>query len=149
MIDEEHEEDRRSNRKRERPGGFDTVGEFQLTRDHHQNALAENRGRPVEGTPDTDERGLLALLQSKHVETVGGNIVPITSFTYQNVGITVQIEPRVHHNKEITLTVQVEISSISSPLPERFQARPMKQDVSPKHSDIATSSHLQCMMTLN
>ena len=36
-------------------------------------------------------------------QTVGGNIVPITSFTYQNVGITVQIEPRVHHNKEITL----------------------------------------------
>lgn len=46
-------------------------------------------------------------------QTVGGNIVPITSFTYQNVGITVQIEPRVHHNKEITLTVQVEISQVS------------------------------------
>lgn len=46
-------------------------------------------------------------------QTVGGNIVPITSFTYQNVGITVQIEPRVHHNKEVTLQVQVEISQIS------------------------------------
>ncbi|HKQ63165.1 MAG TPA: secretin N-terminal domain-containing protein, partial [Candidatus Polarisedimenticolaceae bacterium] len=46
-------------------------------------------------------------------QTVGGNIVPITSFTYQNVGITVQIEPRVHHNKEVTLRVQVEISQIS------------------------------------
>jgi general secretion pathway protein D len=47
-------------------------------------------------------------------QTIGGNIVPITSFTYQNVGITVQIEPRVHHNKEVTLTVQVEVSQISS-----------------------------------
>jgi general secretion pathway protein D len=47
-------------------------------------------------------------------QTVGGNIVPITSFTYQNVGITVQIEPRVHHNREITLTVQVEASQINS-----------------------------------
>ena len=47
-------------------------------------------------------------------QTVGGNIVPITSFTYQNVGITVQIEPRVHHNKEVTLTVQVEISQIGA-----------------------------------
>ena len=47
-------------------------------------------------------------------QTVGGNIVPITSFTYQNVGITVQLEPRVHHNKEITLKVQVEISSIGA-----------------------------------
>jgi len=46
-------------------------------------------------------------------QTVGGNIVPITSFTYQNVGITVQIEPRVHHNKEVTLQVQVEISQVT------------------------------------
>lgn len=46
-------------------------------------------------------------------QTVGGNIVPITSFTYQNVGITVQIEPRVHHNKEVTLKVQVEVSQLS------------------------------------
>ncbi len=46
-------------------------------------------------------------------QTVGGNIVPITSFTYQNVGITVQIEARVHHNKEITLTVQVEVSQVT------------------------------------
>jgi general secretion pathway protein D len=45
-------------------------------------------------------------------QTVGGNIVPITSFTYQNVGITVQIEPRVHHNKEVTLKVQVEVSQL-------------------------------------
>jgi general secretion pathway protein D len=44
---------------------------------------------------------------------VGGVVVPITSFTYQNVGITVQIEPRVHHNKEVTLTVSVEVSSVT------------------------------------
>ncbi len=46
-------------------------------------------------------------------QTIGGNIVPITSFTYQNVGITVQLEPRVHHNKEVTLRVQVEISQVT------------------------------------
>jgi len=46
-------------------------------------------------------------------QTVGGNIVPITSFTYQNVGITVQVEPRVHHNKEVTLKVQVEVSQVT------------------------------------
>ncbi|MBD3866622.1 MAG: hypothetical protein IFK94_00710 [Acidobacteria bacterium] len=46
-------------------------------------------------------------------QTVGGNIVPITSFTYQNVGITVQMEARVHHNKEVTLTVQVEVSQVT------------------------------------
>ena len=46
--------------------------------------------------------------------TVGGTVgVPITSFTYQNVGINIDIEPRVHHNKEITLKSKVEISSLS------------------------------------
>jgi general secretion pathway protein D len=46
-------------------------------------------------------------------QTIGGNIVPITSFTYQNVGITLGIEPRVHHNKEITLKVKTEVSQIA------------------------------------
>ncbi|HXH28082.1 MAG TPA: secretin N-terminal domain-containing protein, partial [Candidatus Polarisedimenticolia bacterium] len=46
-------------------------------------------------------------------QTVGGNIVPITSFTYQNVGINIDIEPRVHHNKEVTLKLKVEVSSLA------------------------------------
>ncbi len=46
-------------------------------------------------------------------QTVGGNIVPITSFTYQNVGIIVDIKPRVHHNKEVTLELKLEISSLA------------------------------------
>src|SRR3989454_117247 len=46
-------------------------------------------------------------------QTVGGNVIPITSFTYQNVGINIDIEPRVHHNKEVTLKLRVEVSSLS------------------------------------
>jgi general secretion pathway protein D len=46
--------------------------------------------------------------------TVGGTLgVPITSFTYQNVGINIDLEPRVHHNREITLKGKVEISSLA------------------------------------
>ena len=45
--------------------------------------------------------------------TVGGSIVPVTSFTYQNTGIQITIEPRVHHNKEITLKMNLELSSVS------------------------------------
>jgi general secretion pathway protein D len=46
--------------------------------------------------------------------TVGGTVgVPITSFTYQNVGINIDLEPRVHHNREITLKGKIEISSLS------------------------------------
>ena len=46
-------------------------------------------------------------------QTVGSNIVPITSYTYQNVGIIVEVKPRVHHNKEVTLDLKVEVSSIA------------------------------------
>jgi len=46
--------------------------------------------------------------------TVGGTVgVPITSFTYQNVGINIDLEPRVHHNREITLKGKVEISNLA------------------------------------
>ena len=45
--------------------------------------------------------------------TVGGNIVPVTSFQYQDVGTKIEIEPRVHHNEEITLKLKVEVSSIA------------------------------------
>ncbi len=45
--------------------------------------------------------------------TVGSNVVPITSFQYQDVGIQIDIEPRVHHNKEISLKLRVEVSNIS------------------------------------
>ena len=46
-------------------------------------------------------------------QTSGGNIVPITSFQYQDVGIKIDIEPRVHHNKEVTLKLQIEVSQIT------------------------------------
>lgn len=46
-------------------------------------------------------------------QTVGGNIVPITSFQYQDVGIRIEIEPRIHHNQEITLKLKVEVSNLA------------------------------------
>ncbi len=46
-------------------------------------------------------------------QTVGGNIVPITSFQYQDVGIRLDLEPRIHHNKEISLKLTVEVSNLS------------------------------------
>jgi general secretion pathway protein D len=45
--------------------------------------------------------------------TVGGNIVPVTSFQYQDVGIKIDVEPRVHHNKEITMKLTVEVSNLN------------------------------------
>ena len=40
-------------------------------------------------------------------------VVPVTSFQYQDVGIKVDVEARVHHNKEVSLKLTVEISEIS------------------------------------
>jgi general secretion pathway protein D len=45
--------------------------------------------------------------------TIGSNIVPITSFQYQDIGIRLDLEPRIHHNKEISLNLQVEVSDLS------------------------------------
>ncbi|HEX7831173.1 MAG TPA: secretin N-terminal domain-containing protein [Thermoanaerobaculia bacterium] len=47
--------------------------------------------------------------------TTGNNgqnlTVPYTSFQYQDVGIKVGMEPRVHHNREVTLKLTVEVSN--------------------------------------
>jgi general secretion pathway protein D len=44
--------------------------------------------------------------------SIGSNVVPITSFQYRDVGIQIEVEPRVHHNHEITLDLKVEISNV-------------------------------------
>jgi len=43
---------------------------------------------------------------------IGTSPVPITSFQYQDVGIKIEVEPRVHHNKEITLKLIIEVSQV-------------------------------------
>ena len=45
--------------------------------------------------------------------TVGSNIVPVTSFQYTDIGIKINIEPRVHHNLEVSLKLRVEISNLA------------------------------------
>lgn len=43
----------------------------------------------------------------------GSNVVPVTSFQYTDIGIKINIEPRVHHNLEISLTLSVEVSNLA------------------------------------
>ncbi len=49
--------------------------------------------------------------------TVGGSVVPITSFQYRDVGIKIEVEPRVHHNREVTLNLTVEVSQLGETVP--------------------------------
>jgi general secretion pathway protein D len=46
-----------------------------------------------------------------------GGYGPVTSFQYQDVGIKVTIEPRVHHNREVTLKLSVEVSDHTGDVP--------------------------------
>jgi general secretion pathway protein D len=44
---------------------------------------------------------------------VGGTAQqPITSFEYKNVGVNIDITPRVHHDGEVTLALKLEVSSV-------------------------------------
>ncbi len=43
----------------------------------------------------------------------GVNQQPITSFNYENIGVNIDITPRMHHNDDVTLALKVEVSSIS------------------------------------
>lgn len=59
--------------------------------------------------------------------TTGGNTnltVPYTSFQYQDVGIKVAMEPRVHHNREVTLKLTVEVSNQGTPVKFAGQEQP-------------------------
>ncbi len=85
-----------------------------------QNTNAEVLARPQLRISENEKATLhigdkvpVPVTQFNTAQTVGGNIVPITSFQYQDVGIKIDITPRVHHNFEITLDVKIEVSNIS------------------------------------
>lgn len=42
-----------------------------------------------------------------------GGYYPYSSYQYIDVGIKIDIKPRIHHNREVTLELKVEVSSIS------------------------------------
>jgi general secretion pathway protein D len=51
------------------------------------------------------------------VQTGTFGSLPATSYQYQDVGIKVAIEPRVHHNREVTLKLTVEVSNKGADAP--------------------------------
>ena len=57
-------------------------------------------------------------------QTIGGNVVPITAFQYKDVGIKIEIEPRVHHNNEVTLKLKVEASDKTGEVTYNGQTMP-------------------------
>ena len=47
------------------------------------------------------------------IATGGVNQQPITSFVYENVGVNIDITPRTHHDDDVSLTLKIELSSIT------------------------------------
>src|SRR5207237_2710604 len=48
--------------------------------------------------------------------TGAGSFAPVTSYQYQDVGIKLSMEPRVHHNREVTLKLTIEVSNRGVPV---------------------------------
>jgi general secretion pathway protein D len=57
-------------------------------------------------------------------QNLGINPYGSTSFNYRDVGIKVAIEPRVHHNREVTLKLTVEVSNLGNPVTFAGQSQP-------------------------
>jgi general secretion pathway protein D len=47
------------------------------------------------------------------IATGGVNQQPITSFNYENIGVNIDITPRMHHDDQVTLALRITVSSIS------------------------------------
>jgi general secretion pathway protein D len=67
------------------------------------------------------------------VQTGSQGSLPATSFQYQDIGIKVSMEPRVHHNGEVTLKLTVEVSDIaaaaSADAPPSFNTRTIEATI--------------------
>lgn len=93
-----------------------------LASDQHTKILAKPQIRASEGQQVTVRLGDRVPIPVTNVQVPGsgagtGTVLPIstTSFQLTDVGINIDLTPRVHHNREITLTMRFELTSITAP----------------------------------
>ena len=87
-----------------------------LKNDANTRVLANPHLRTSEGLPAQarfGERVPVPVTTFAPIATGGVDQQPITSFNYENIGVNIDITPRTHHNDDVSLALQVEISSIS------------------------------------
>ena len=87
-----------------------------LKRDANTRTLANPHLRTSEGLPAQarfGERVPVPVTTFAPFATGGVAQQPITSFNYENIGVNIDITPRIHHNDEVSLTLQIEVSNIS------------------------------------
>jgi general secretion pathway protein D len=87
-----------------------------LKTDTNTRALASPRLRTSEGMAAQarfGERVPVPVTTFAPIATGGINQQPITSFVYENIGVNIDITPRIHHDDEVSLVLRVEVSNIS------------------------------------
>lgn len=87
-----------------------------LKNDGSTRTLANPQLRATEGTAAQarfGERVPVPVTTFAPIAAGGVQTQPITSFNYENIGVNIDITPRTHHDDEVSLAVQIEVSSIS------------------------------------
>jgi general secretion pathway protein D len=87
-----------------------------LKSDSNTRTLAKPQLRTSEGLAAQarfGERVPVPVTTFSPIATGGVNQQPITSFNYENIGVNIDITPRIHHNDDVSLALRVEISAIS------------------------------------
>jgi general secretion pathway protein D len=87
-----------------------------LKNDTATRVLANPQLRTSEGIAATarfGERVPVPVTTFAPIAAGGVQTQPITSFTYENIGVNIDLTPRTHHDDEVSLAVKVEVSSVS------------------------------------
>ena len=86
-----------------------------LKSDTATRTLANPHIRAEEGIPASarfGDRVPVPITTFAPIAAGGVNTQPITSYAYENIGVNIDITPRMHHDDEVTLGMKVTISSI-------------------------------------
>jgi general secretion pathway protein D len=86
-----------------------------LKTDTHTRTLANPHLRMSDGIGGTAEFGERIPTPNATIGAIatgGVSTVPITQYTYQNIGVNITINPRVHANDEVTLALNIELSNV-------------------------------------
>jgi general secretion pathway protein D len=87
-----------------------------LKNDTATRTLANPHLRMEEGMSSTarfGERVPVPVTTFAPIAAGGINTQPITSYTYENIGVNIEITPRLHHDDDVTLAVKISLTSIS------------------------------------
>jgi general secretion pathway protein D len=88
-----------------------------LLQDTNSQVLAKPQLRVLEGQKASvhigDRVPIASATQYLGASGTTTTYTPTVSYTYQDIGVKIEIEPKVHHNKEVTIKLKSEVSNIS------------------------------------